>query len=260
MDPNLLITAKGYDDGVGNQYRKTLITLNEEELIQNHRVTGGSPQPLEDDDDRPVCICFTSGSSGNPKGALFANRQLRAISELDTGGSWGGGGHRYASTEFAHVGVMTKLPWLLATAGTTHLIHKWNAKEILQLIHEYKMSSVSAIAPQVALMLKQDGIEDLDFTSVKAIVTGGAYASINLIKRGREIFGAPWSVRYSSTESGGIGLGTSLTADDYEALHTIGRPREGVEQNLFSFRCRTTNRRNWGDLDIITRCHELLLE
>ncbi|GIR36646.1 MAG: hypothetical protein CM15mP49_20310 [Actinomycetota bacterium] len=39
------------------------------------------------------------------------------------------------------------------------------------------MSSVSAIAPQVALMLKQDGIEDFDFTSVKAIVTGGAYAN-----------------------------------------------------------------------------------
>ena len=217
LDPNLVITAKGYDDGVGDQYRKTLITLDETELIQNHRVTGGSPQPLEDDDERPVCICFTSGSSGNPKGALFANRQLRAISELDAGGSWGGGGHRYASTEFAHVGVMTKLPWLLATAGTTHLIHKWNAREILQLIHKYKMSSVSAIAPQVALMLKQDCIEDFDFTSVKAIVTGGAYASINLIKKGREIFGAPWSVRYSSTESGGI-----------------GRPREGVKAKICS--------------------------
>jgi len=160
LDPNLVITAKGHDDGVGDQYRKTLITLNGAELIQNHRVIGGSPQPLEDNDERPVCICFTSGSSGNPKGALFANRQLRAISKLDTGGSWGGGGHRYASTEFAHVGVMTKLPWLLATAGTTHLIQKWNAREILQLIHEYKMSSVSAIAPQVALMLKQDGIAD----------------------------------------------------------------------------------------------------
>jgi len=232
LGPNLVITAKGHDDGVGDQYRKTLITLNGAELIQNHRVTGGSPQPLEDNDERPVCICFTSGSSGIPKGALFANRQLRAISELDTGGSWGGGGHRYASTEFAHVGVMTKLPWLLATAGTTHLIQKWNAREILQLIHEYKMSSISAIAPQVALMLKQDGIEDLDFSSVKAIVTGGAYASVNLIKKGREIFGAPWSVRYSSTESGGIGLGTSLTADDYEALHTIGRPREGVKVKI----------------------------
>ena len=232
LDPNLVITAKGHDDGVGDQYRKITIELNETEFIQSQRVTGGSPQSLEDDDERPVCICFTSGSSGSPKGALFANRQLRAISELDAGGSWGGGGHRYASTEFAHVGVMTKLPWLLATAGTTHLIHKWNAREILQLIHDYKMSSVSAIAPQVALMLKQDDIGDLDFSSVKAIVTGGAYASVNLIKKGREVFGAPWSVRYSSTESGGIGLGTSLTADEYEALHTIGRPREGVKAKI----------------------------
>ena len=36
------------------------------------------------DDERPVCICFTSGSTGAPKAAWFANRQLRAVAEVDS--------------------------------------------------------------------------------------------------------------------------------------------------------------------------------
>ena len=232
LNPDIVITTKGSDTGVETKYPKTVIALNQTDLMHSHRIKDSYPQSLDEDDNRPVCICFTSGSSGKPKGALFTNKQLKAISDLDTGGSWGGGGHRYASTEFAHVGVMTKLPWLLATAGTTHLVEKWNAAEILNLINDYKMTSVSAIAPQIALMLKQENIQELDFASVKAIVTGGAFASADLIRKGREIFGAPWSVRYSSTESGGIGLATSLDADDLEALHTVGRPRKGVQAKI----------------------------
>ncbi|NIR42276.1 MAG: cyclohexanecarboxylate-CoA ligase, partial [Actinobacteria bacterium] len=45
------------------------------------------------------------------------------------------------------------------------------------------------------------------------------------MKEARDRFGAAYSIRYSSTESGGIGLGTDLDAPDEEALHTIGRPR-----------------------------------
>ncbi|HJM29194.1 MAG: class I adenylate-forming enzyme family protein [Acidimicrobiales bacterium] len=234
LNPELVITTKGYESGITNEYRTEIIELNQstDQIMSKQRLKGKEPGTLKPNPERPVCICFTSGSTGKPKGAWFANKQLQAISDLDTGGSWGGGGSRYASTEFAHVGVMTKLPWLLSTAGTTHLVEKWNAKEILQLIHDQRMTSISAIAPQVALMLKQENITNLDFRSVQAIVTGGAFASPNLIQAGREIFGAPWSVRYSSTESGGIGLGTDLEADDSEALYTVGRPREGVKAKI----------------------------
>ena len=48
----------------------------------------------------------------------------------------------------------------------------------------------------------------------------------------RERFGAGYSIRYSSTESGGVGLGTDPGAPDEEALHTIGRPRPGVEARV----------------------------
>ena len=47
--------------------------------------------------------------------------------------------------------------------------------------------------------------------------------------RPRERIGAAYSIRYSSTESGGVGTATAFDADDDEALFTVGRPRPGVE-------------------------------
>ena len=45
----------------------------------------------------------------------------------------------------------------------------------------------------------------------------------------RATFGAAYSIRYSSTESGGCGTGTAFDADDDEALHSVGRPRGAIE-------------------------------
>ena len=234
LAPDLVIASMGHGDGLDAALDVELIHLAEapEEILAAERVIGETPPVLPKNPDRPVCVCFTSGSTGEPKAAWYANRQLRAIAELDTGGAWGGGGHRYASTEFAHVGVMTKLPWLLATGGTTHLLEKWRAETVLELIDHYRMASVSAIAPQVALMLRVPDLDRFDFSCVKAIVTGGALASPGLVRAGRKLFGAPWSIRYSSTESGGVGLATALDAPDEEALYTVGRPRTGVEAEI----------------------------
>jgi len=197
------------------------------------RIGGAGPHPaLPEDPDRPVCICFTSGSTGQPRGAWYTNRQLTTIAELDTGGAWGGGGHGLSSTEFAHVGFMTKLPWMLAGGRTTHLLRRWRADAVLDLIVRYRMPAVTGVAPQIALLLQLPDIDEHDFDHVKAIVVGGAASPPALVEAARTTFAAPYSIRYSSTESGGIGIGTALDADDDEALHTIGRPRPGVEAEV----------------------------
>ena len=187
---------------------------------------------LPADPERPVCICFTSGSTGQPRGGWYANRQLQAIADLDTGGAWGGGGHGISAVQMAHVGFMTKLPWMIATGRTTHLLERWRARPILDLITRYRMPAVTGVAPQIALLLNLPDIEDHDFDHVKAIVVGGAASPPALVEEARRVFGAPYSIRYSSTESGGIGIGTALDADDDEALHSIGRPRPGVEVDI----------------------------
>jgi len=204
-----------------------------ETVAASLRTPGASPRPAPDHDlERPVCICFTSGSTGQPRGGWFTDRQLQAIAELDTGGAWGGGGHGLSSTQMAHVGFMTKLPWMLAGGRTTHLLDRWSAGAVLDLIETYQITAVTGVAPQIALLVNHPSIRERNFDHVQAIVAGGAASPPALVHAARATFGAPYSIRYSSTESGGIGLGTALDADDDEALHSIGRPRPGVDAEV----------------------------
>jgi hypothetical protein len=46
---------------------------------------------------------------------------------MDSGGAWGSGGQLVAGTASAHVGVMTKLPWQLASGATIHVMDRWDA-------------------------------------------------------------------------------------------------------------------------------------
>ena len=183
------------------------------------------------DDEHPVCICFTSGSTGAPKAAWFANRQLRAVARIDAGGAWGAG-HGISSTQFAHVAFMTKLPWMLAAGRTTHLLECWSAGAALELVVRHRMAAVIGVAPQIALMVRHPSSAVLDFSAVRAVVAGGGPSTPELVRSARERFGAPYSIRYSSTESGGVGLATALDADDDEACHSVGRPRPGVEARI----------------------------
>jgi len=196
------------------------------------RSAGPVPPAAPPDPERPVCICFTSGSTGDPKGAWFAERQLAAVARFDTDGAWGGVGHTIAATAMAHVGFMTKLPWQLAAGVTIHVLDRWNAAEVLDLVVRHRMPAVTGVAAQIALMLAHPGFDDLDLSAVQAIVVGGGPSPPAMVDEARRRFGAPYSIRYSSTESGGVGLGTALDADDEEALHTIGRPRPGVEAEV----------------------------
>jgi len=180
------------------------------------------------DPDRPTCICFTSGSTGDPRGVWFTDRQLAAIHDLDTGGVWGSGGHMVSGTAFAHVGVMTKIGWQLASGATIHVMDRWTAAGLLDLIERYRLPVVNGVAAQIALLMQEPGFERRDLSCIQSIVVGAGPSPPALVTEARARFGAPYVIRYSSTESGGIGLSTGLGADDDEALHTVGRPRPGV--------------------------------
>ena len=203
-----------------------------EAVLEGLRRRGERPTPLRGDEDRPIAIVFTSGTTGTPKGAVFCGRQIGFITECDVGAAWGGGGHAMAGSALAHLGPTTKLAGNLKKGGTQHLSQQpWRASDALRMVAELKIAALGGVPTQIALLLRDPAFETTDLSSVRAVVMGGGPATPALIREARERLGAPLAVRYSCTEAG-IGCGTAFTDPDEDAEISVGRPQPGVRLSI----------------------------
>jgi acyl-CoA synthetase (AMP-forming)/AMP-acid ligase II len=198
-----------------------------------HAGARSGPEALPPDPDRPVAVVFTSGTTGQPKGAVFTWGQLEAIGDIDGGGRWGGGGRSLSSTSFAHLGYMTKLPQALRGGGTTFIMRRWSAGEALEMVERHRITTLGGIPTQVALMLRHDRFDSTDTSSVRAIAMGGGPSTPALVREARARFGVAVVVRYTCTEAG-VGVGTAPDDPPEDAEQSVGRARRGVELTIRS--------------------------
>ncbi len=222
--------------------RQTCVDLAEPALVVEaagqvtdlERAGAGAPTPsLPPDPERLAAVVFTSGTTGQPKGAAFRDRHVEAVARIDTDLAWGDPAApptpMLAATQMAHVGFTTKLAWYLRTGTTTHLLARWRAADVLELAERVGLGALGGVAPQIALLLRDPTFDRRDLSSVQALIVGGGASPPALVEEARRRFGAGYSIRYSSTESGGVGTGTAFDAPDAEGLHTVGRTRGGIE-------------------------------
>ena len=205
-----------------------VLVLDDVAEVANLAVPGETTPAHPDDPDHPVAIVFTSGTTGTPKGAVFCNRQLAAITDLDVGSAWGGGGHGVAATSQAHVGFMGKFPGHLRQGGTSHLLSRWRAEDAVRLIAEHRMASLGGVPTQLSLILQLPNLDDYDLSCVKNIVLGGGPAPLSLLREAKDRLRAGTSVRFSATETGGCGTGTSPD-DPLDETLGVGLPRGPIK-------------------------------
>ena len=204
------------------------LVLSEPGEVDAYRVAGSAPPPEPADPDRLVAVVFTSGTTGMPKGATFTNRQLEAITLADVGEGWGGGGPSVGATSLAHVGFMTKLPGHLRRGGCSFLLDRWTAEQAMHLVSTHRVPNLGGVPTQLALLLRHPDLDRYDLSCVQSIVLGGGPAPLPLLRDAHTRLGAPVSVRYSSTESGGCGTGTEFD-DPLDDDLGVGLPRGPVE-------------------------------
>ena len=173
--PRLVLAGRDLVDGL--PLRATVEVLAPGGRGAELAVAGASVPDPAPDDERPAAICFTSGTTGRAKAALYRERQLRAVQRIDLGPDaetiWGGGSPMLASTQFAHIGMTGKMAWYLRLGATLHVMERWRPDDALRLVAEHRMPTIGCVAPQLALMLRSELMDSLDLSCVQAIIAGG---------------------------------------------------------------------------------------
>ncbi|HML01050.1 MAG TPA: class I adenylate-forming enzyme family protein [Acidimicrobiales bacterium] len=188
---------------------------------------GGVRQPALHDDD-PVCVVWTSGSTGVPKGAVFDHRNLQAVA-AGTDVLSRPGDRRLSPLPFAHVGYMTR-QWDEIAHGITTVVtpHPWSAESAIALMAGERVTVGQGVPTQWALVLRHPDLNGADLSALRIAGTGGARVPVELVRQMRRRLRCPVVVRYTSTETS---LGTGTQPDDPEEVvcGSVGRPVPGVE-------------------------------
>jgi non-ribosomal peptide synthetase component E (peptide arylation enzyme) len=184
-------------------------------------------------DPNEVCrMCFTSGTTGNPKCALHSfNTTLYAVDLLN---------HDMQVTErevflvFLPLGLnwgyITMLQSILAGA-TLVLMERFNPRAALELIQNERVTYIPTAPAGLVGLLNAHGAETFDVSSLRVVVTGGASAAVETIREYQKRMKGHLIELYGMLEAG-FQTYTRFSDDPEKVNGTIGRPVRAMELRI----------------------------
>ena len=147
-------------------------------------------------------VLYTSGSTGPPKGVELSHASQWSM--IDGLKSRLGGATAIVAAPLYHMNGLLFLMSVLAGRGTVVLMPRFDARNYLQAIHDWRVNIITGVPTMLSLLLKEtDLLDRLDLTSVAAIQVGSAPLSETLIEQVSVRFpNARISNGYGTTEAG----------------------------------------------------------
>jgi long-chain acyl-CoA synthetase len=174
---------------------------------------------------------YTSGTTGLPKGVMLTNDNFFRNVE-GTAAQW-----RF-DAESVNLAMMPTFH--IAGAGwsmvglyfgcRTVVLRDIDPSAILRLIPEYGITNVFMVPAVIQFLLITPGVEDTDFSSLRALVYGASPITEAILTAGMERFGCEFIQVYGLTET--TGAITQLDGVDHdrpELLRSAGKPYPWVE-------------------------------
>ncbi|MFV8828614.1 long-chain fatty acid--CoA ligase [Alkalihalobacterium sp. APHAB7] len=157
------------------------------------------------DENSPAGICYTSATTGNPKGVVYSHRGIflhsMALGMVDTGGL-SESDRCMAVVPMFHANAWG-MPFIATWLGSTQVMPgaQFTPKVLAELIESEKIT-VTAGVPTIWLgLLKELETGEYDTSSLRAVLCGGSAAPPSMIKAFEVKYGIPFLHAYGMTET-----------------------------------------------------------
>jgi acyl-CoA synthetase (AMP-forming)/AMP-acid ligase II len=238
----ILFTGKGFD-GVGDalsghaQHLERIIAEDEARTLI--AATERADFDVAGPDDA-VLQLYTSGTTGNPKGAVLSNRNLFALRKHSENSD-----HAYTKWEddevvliampCAHIGG-TGLGIMALASGLPGLVQaEFTPDGVFDAIETGGATRLFIVPAALQMMVNHPRCGSVDYSRLKYILYGAAPIPLELLRQCINVFGAQFIQVYGMTET--TGTICMLPPEDHDPngnkrMRSAGKPLPGVELRI----------------------------
>jgi len=166
-----------------------------------------------------ICsILYTSGTTGNPKGVMLTYANLYSCFQLcayDTPSFGPDARNLVCGPLYSIFGFGAFFAGIYAGA-TNILLKMFDAMQICNSIVSEKITNAVLVPIMFRLILAIEGVEKMDFSSLKHIQYGGSPVSGQVLLQISKLFACRFTQVYGLTETAGVA--TALRFDDHEQI------------------------------------------
>ena len=163
----------------------------------------GDPWPVPDVDEQGAAeLFYTSGSTGEPKGAVLSHRALylHAVHNALTGG-WSGADVVLHTIPLFHVNGWGTAHYVTALGGVHVMLPKFDAGEVLRLIEAHAVTRLLVVPTMMRAILDHPALDSTDVSSLVQVSIGGAPSGRELVAEVEARLGCECICGYGMTES-----------------------------------------------------------
>lgn len=190
--------------------------------------------------DEAVLQLYTSGTTGNPKGAVLSNRNLFGLRvpgiKADLPWThWEDDEVAMVAMPCAHIGGTGLGVMALAAGVPGYVIAEFSPDAVFDAVEQWGVTRFFVVPAALQMLLNHPRCAQVDFSRLKYIIYGAAPIPLELLRQSITMFGAQFLQAYGMTET--TGTIVMLPPEDHDPagnvrMRAAGKALPGVELRI----------------------------